>query len=107
MATGICANTECGKEFEKRTHNMRYCSDECCRRATNARLMEQYYDKKARRQGAIRECEREGCNTKLSRYNDGKVCEACEAGDKKSDRARLLDMIGYNGGTSKSYKKAS
>lgn len=93
----ICANPDCEIEFEARTHNMKYCSDECCRRATNARLMEQYYDKKARRQGAIRECERDGCKTKLSRYNDGKICEACEAGDKRADRARLLDMIGFNG----------
>lgn len=107
MVMGICANSECGKKFEKRTHNMRYCSDECCRRATNARLMEQYYDKKARRKGAVRECEREGCNTKLSRYNDSKVCEACAAGDKKSSRTRLLEMIGYDGGTSKPHKKAS
>lgn len=107
MSTRICANTDCGKEFTPRTHNQRYDTDECCRKATNARLMEQYYDKKARRQGAIRVCEREGCKTKLSRYNDGKVCEACESGDKKSDRARLLEMIGYDGNTSKSHKKAS
>jgi hypothetical protein len=69
--------------------------------------MEQYYDRKARRQGAVRTCERKGCNTKLSRYNDGKVCEACEAGDKKSDRARLLEMIGHNGNTSHTKQKAS
>lgn len=97
METRICANSDCKIAFTAATHNQKYHNDECCRKATNARLMEQYYDKKARRQGAVRTCAREGCNTKLSRYNDGKVCEACEAGDKKSSRARLLDMIGYNG----------
>jgi hypothetical protein len=68
--------------------------------------MEQYYDRKARRQGAIRTCERDGCNTKLSRYNDGKICEACEAADKKNERTRLLDMIGNYGNASKPHKKA-
>lgn len=97
----ICANPDCGKEFEARTHNMKFCSDECCRRSTNARLMEQYYEKKARRKGAVRTCERDGCITRLSRYNDQKVCEACDAGDKSADRARLLEMIGYNGNSAK------
>lgn len=107
METRICANVDCGKEFTPRTHNMRYDTDECCRKATNARLMDQYYEKKARRKGAVRTCEREGCKTKLSRYNDGKVCEACVAGDTTSNRARLLDMIGYNGNTGKHQQKAS
>lgn len=107
MAIRICANPDCGEEFESRTHNQKYHNDECCRRATNSRLMEQYYEKKARRKGSVRTCEREGCITKLSRYNDGKICEACDAGDKKSSRARLLEMIGYDGGTSNSHKKAS
>ena len=30
-----CAYKECGKEFTPKTHNMKYCSDECCRIATN------------------------------------------------------------------------
>ena len=43
----ICANTECAKEFDSKTHNQKYCSDECCRVATNRRIMEKYYEKKA------------------------------------------------------------
>ena len=52
----ICANKECSKEFEPKTHNQKYCTDECCRVATNRRIMEKYYEKKAIRNGAIRQC---------------------------------------------------
>jgi hypothetical protein len=36
----ICANKECAKDFEPKTHNQKYCTDECCRIATNRRIME-------------------------------------------------------------------
>ena len=42
----ICAREECGIEFEQKTHNQKYCSDECCRIATNKRIMDKYYKKK-------------------------------------------------------------
>jgi len=42
----ICANKECAKDFEPKTHNQKYCTDECCRIATNRRIMEKYYEKK-------------------------------------------------------------
>ena len=74
----ICANKEClnGKEFTAKTHNQKYCSDECCRIATNRRIMEKYYEKKAIRLGAPRVCKK--CKTKLSRYNQSDVCSTCE-----------------------------
>jgi hypothetical protein len=74
----ICANKEClnGKEFIPKTHNQKYCSDECCRIATNRRIMEKYYEKKAIRNGASRICKK--CKTKLSRYNQNDVCSTCE-----------------------------
>ena len=43
----ICANSECKKDFAPKTHNQKYHNDECCRIATNRRIMEKYYDKKA------------------------------------------------------------
>jgi len=43
----ICSREDCGKEFNQKTHNQKYCSDECCRIATNRRIMEKYYEKKA------------------------------------------------------------
>jgi hypothetical protein len=42
----ICSNKECSKDFDAKTHNQKYCSDECCRVATNKRIMEKYYEKK-------------------------------------------------------------
>ena len=72
----ICNNKECAKEFTPKTHNQKYCSDECCRIATNRRIMEKYYEKKAIRNGAQRTCKK--CDTKLSRYNQSDVCVICE-----------------------------
>ena len=43
----ICQNKECSQEFEPKTHNQKYHSDECCRMATNKRIMEKYYEKKS------------------------------------------------------------
>lgn len=89
----ICANKECAKEFEAKTHNQKYCTEECCRLATNKRIMEKYYEKKAIRNGAVRVCKR--CQTKLSRYNDSVLCVSCSRKLEKDldNRARLLRMI--------------
>lgn len=89
----ICANKECAKEFEPKTHNQKYCNDECCRIATNRRIMEKYYEKKAIRNGAIRVCP--NCSIQLSRYNDGILCAACQKRKslKESKKSNLLRMI--------------
>ena len=47
----ICAYKECFNEFEAKTHNQKYCSDECCRTATNIKIKERYYENKARLNG--------------------------------------------------------
>lgn len=88
----ICSNKECGIEFEIRTHNQKYCSDECCRVATNKRIMEKYYEKKAIRNGSIvRVCKK--CKTKLSVYHNQDVCSACEKSLSLESREKLLRMI--------------
>lgn len=87
----ICANKECAKEFNAKTHNQKYCSDECCRVATNRRIMEKYYEKKAIRNGAHRTCKK--CSTKLSRYNQGNECSSCEKKIIVDNRSKLLGMI--------------
>jgi hypothetical protein len=86
-----CSNKECGKDFEPKTHNQKYCSDECCRIATNRRIMEKYYEKKAIRNGAFRQCTK--CKTKLSRYNQGNLCSTCEKKVNVTNRSKLLGMI--------------
>lgn len=90
-----CAYAECGQEFEAKTHNQRYCSDDCCRKATNARLMEQYYEKKARLKGHIRVCATPDCGTVLSRYNNSKTCLKCDAAEERNRRSELLlNLVG-------------
>lgn len=85
----ICAYTECGVEFEPKTHNQRYHTPECCKEATNIRIMDKYYERKERRQGNIRTCITPGCGTQLSRYNDDKVCGKCDS-VKESERREFL-----------------
>lgn len=84
MSIRVCAHTECGKPFEAKTHNQRYCSDECCRLATNKRIMDRYYERKARRKGGFRECATTTCQTRLNRYNDSEICGLCSAKKKQS-----------------------
>lgn len=91
----ICAHTECGKPFNAKTHNQRYCSDECCRLATNKRIMERYYERKARRKGGRRICVSIGCQTVLNRYNDSETCALCDAQRVESVKATIFRDMGY------------
>jgi len=87
----ICGNAVCKKEFEPKTHNQKYCSDECCRIATNKRIMEKYYEKKAIRSGKFRPCKK--CNAPLSRYNQSVICSVCEKNVGLKNRNTILGMI--------------
>ncbi len=87
----ICLNKECSIEFNSRTHNQKYCSDECCRIATNKRIMEKYYEKKAIKKGAFRGCKK--CNSRLSRYNESNLCATCEKKKDINARNKVLGMI--------------
>lgn len=73
----ICAREGCEVEFEPATHNQKYHDSECCRIATNRRIMEKYYAKRDQKAGKTRFCM--VCKTtKLSRYNDSQVCGSCQ-----------------------------
>lgn len=87
----ICANSECAKEFNARTHNQKYCTDECCRIATNRRIMEKYYEKKAIRGGAFRQCNK--CRARLSRYNQSNICAKCEKNRDLNNKSKIIGMI--------------
>lgn len=89
----ICAYEECDNEFEPRTHNQKYCSDECCKIATNLKIKEKYYYKKARLAGVAFKCSNKGCNQVLNRYTSDTVCESCKAKKKAQDRNDILDML--------------
>lgn len=89
----ICSYEECKKPFEPKTHNQKYCSDECCRTATNKKLKEQYYEKKARLQGKKRTCKSPGCKTALSRYNESNICSRCQSLKEKNKQKELIEMV--------------
>ena len=87
----ICANVECAIDFNAKTHNQKYCSDECCRVATNKRIMDKYYEKKAIKKGAIRNCKK--CKAQLSRYNLDVICSSCEKESYKKGKNLLMEII--------------
>lgn len=76
MSSIRCAYESCGKEFEKKTHNQKYCDSDCCRKATNERIMLRYYEKRDNRRGKKRTCKAKNCNMHLSRYNEEDYCAA-------------------------------
>ena len=86
----ICANKECAKEFDSKTHNQKYCSDECCRIATNKRIMEKYYEKKAIKNGSSRQCKK--CKSQLSRYNADLICSKCNKQLRDTSKS-LMEVI--------------
>jgi len=91
--TETCAYKDCGKSFTRHTHNQKYCSDECCRTATNLKIREKYYENKERLKGKKRICSRRGCTNPLSRYNTKDFCQECVAKDETKKRNSILDMI--------------
>ena len=85
----VCARQECGAEYQKKTHNQKYCSSECCRIATNLKIMQRYYTNKSIKSGSVRVCAGKGCSQKLSRYNMTCYCAACSS----KTRADLVSMV--------------
>jgi hypothetical protein len=90
--TFVCAREGCDETAHRKKHNQKYCSDECCRLATNQRIMEKYYERQAQRQGKTRHCRVCGI-TKLSRYNTGSTCAPCTASGEVAARNAIVDML--------------
>lgn len=87
-----CDREGCEEWFDKKTHNQRYHDDECCRLATNARIMRKYYARRDQRQGKARYCS--DCKvTKLSRYNNNDICSACQMKNKEEINKSVSDML--------------
>jgi hypothetical protein len=91
----ICAYKDCTgvKEFEPKTHNQKYCSDECCKIATNLRIKEKYERKKAKLSGEPFKCKTRGCTYILSMYSTGDYCESCKNKEKYKDRQEVLNIL--------------
>jgi hypothetical protein len=90
----ICEYDQCNKEFEPKTHNQKYCSDECCRIATNIKIKQRYHEKKERLGGKKRVCKTRGCGTILDRYHEDDVCYLCIAKQETQKRLELLKRLG-------------
>lgn len=81
----VCVN--CNVTYTPKAHNSCYCSLECRRQTTNARVLERYYENKRQRDSKeARVCGSKQCETILSRYNRDKICELCK---EKRFRKRL------------------
>lgn len=87
-----CDREGCDVVFTKKTHNQRYHDSDCCKLATNARIMVSYYEKKDQRLGKTRYCKECG-QTKLSRYNDSRICSACNTKKQINANAEVLNML--------------
>jgi hypothetical protein len=73
----ICKNHDCKKQFVAKVYNSIYCSPDCRRFVTNAKLLKRYYEKK-RNKNKKRICKTKNCTTILSRYNKENICEKCK-----------------------------
>lgn len=89
--TKIKPCAECGEEFEYKTHNQKYCSNQCCRISTNKRIMEKYYQKKERLSGKEMLCAI--CNYKLSKYSESYICAMCDIQETKSITIKRIGDI--------------
>ena len=81
----------CGTEFQSKKKNQKYCDNACCRGATNKRIMQRYYENKARLAGIKRLCD--NCKKLLSRYNSSTICGACEMGSKDHNEQKIKEML--------------
>lgn len=91
-----CDRPGCDEWFTKKTHNQRYHDAECCRLATNSKIMEKYYERRDIKKGIARLCK--SCEvTKLSRYNDSQICSACSAKRLSEVNASVQAMISRAG----------
>lgn len=89
--SNLCAY--CEKGFDKKTHNQKYCDAECCRKATNERIMKRYYERRDNRSGANKRiCQTKDCNVPLSRYNEENHCSR-HATYRSSEREKLMEIL--------------
>jgi hypothetical protein len=91
LEENICAREGCENAFERKTHNQKFCTDECTRLATNERIMKNYYKDKDRKDGKKRYCNK--CNALLSKYNPTEICSPCSIKKKNQSDSSAIAMI--------------
>lgn len=87
-----CARAGCEETFFAATHNQKFHNAECCRISTNQRIMEKYYDRRDQRLGKPRYCS-DCTTTKLSRYNDDKICSGCKIKNNVLANKTVTEML--------------
>ena len=92
----ICDRDGCEQTFNKSTHNQKYCSDECCKIATNQKIKDKYYAKKDRLSGKKRICANSDCQQSLTMYNEDNICNVCKSRTRDLDRQNLIRMLNVN-----------
>ena len=91
--TKTCAREGCEIEFVPKTFNQIYHDSECCKIATNEKIMQQYHERRARKSGKKFICVE--CKiTVLSRYNDSKVCAGCSSKLAGTSKIQLFEVLG-------------
>lgn len=91
-----CARVECKREYTKITHNQKYCTNACCKIETNRKLMENYHEKVAIKNGKKRACR--SCGISLSRYNENRICGSCETAKRNAhvgEAAQLISTVAW------------
>lgn len=89
----VCANRGCKNKFNPKTHNQKYCSDDCCKIATNRKIKEKNSARLDRLAGKKRVCKNKGCGQKLGRYQEDNTCNVCQAKEREKDRQDILRML--------------
>lgn len=83
----------CKEQFEAKRSNQIYCNSECCKSATNQKVINRYHENKKRLAGAVRKCK--SCSANLSRYNDKEYCSMCQAAEKDRRKVATLEALGF------------
>jgi hypothetical protein len=89
--TITCEYVGCNVVFTKKTHNQIYHDAECTRLATNAKIMEKYYQRRAQKLGFVRYCDK--CSAKLSKYNTDSTCNSCLQQSETKRNNAVADML--------------
>lgn len=83
----------CETDFYPKSKNQKYCNPECCRKATNKKIMAKYYENKERLNGKKRICT--SCNTVLSRYTSSEICLLCQKNKNSNNKTLILEALNF------------
>lgn len=83
----------CENEFIAKRSNQIYCNDQCCKAATNKKILDRYHTNKDEKNNKEKYCE---CGSKLSVYNQDTKCHSCQLKKEHAKRVDLLRSLGFS-----------